>query len=228
MTTNKAKKGFTLTEVVISMGIVTILLTSFLGVFGPATKSIRKAITTQEADRIISALEDNIKYGDSTANSATNTPYDQIIASLTAQQTNSSKPAKDKKYVSGGFLIYSYRADPRDGTSPVTGSDLEPGENYTTIFKVSTVGDYNQVADEIEAIEGRLFYAEGQQFTENDEGELVLNTGGFEAPGQNVAGVTTQFSFYEIPTVDKDFLGSLAGKDLPGSPLFKRNIGINR
>ncbi len=44
-------------ESVIAIGIVAVLLTTFLAVFGPATQGIRRAISIQEADRLVSALE---------------------------------------------------------------------------------------------------------------------------------------------------------------------------
>ena len=49
--------GFTLIESVIAIGVVAILLTTFLAVFGPASQSIRRSISVQEADRLQSALE---------------------------------------------------------------------------------------------------------------------------------------------------------------------------
>ncbi len=39
-------------ESVIAIGIVAILLTTFLAVFGPATQGIRRALSVQEADRL--------------------------------------------------------------------------------------------------------------------------------------------------------------------------------
>ena len=43
-------------ESVIAIGVVAILLTTFLAVFGPATQGIRRASSTQEADRLAATL----------------------------------------------------------------------------------------------------------------------------------------------------------------------------
>jgi prepilin-type N-terminal cleavage/methylation domain-containing protein len=53
----RMRRGFTLMETVIAIGVLALLLTAFLAVFGPATTGLRKAISVQEADRLAAALE---------------------------------------------------------------------------------------------------------------------------------------------------------------------------
>ena len=51
------RHGFTLMETVIAIGVVAVLLTTFLAVFGPASAGIRRALSAQEAGRLTNSLE---------------------------------------------------------------------------------------------------------------------------------------------------------------------------
>ena len=51
------RRGFTLMETVIAIGVVAVLLTTFLAVFGPASSSIRRVLSAQEAGRLTTTLE---------------------------------------------------------------------------------------------------------------------------------------------------------------------------
>ena len=51
------RRGFTLMETVIAIGVVAVLLTTFLAVFGPAQSTIRRALSAQEAGRLTTSLE---------------------------------------------------------------------------------------------------------------------------------------------------------------------------
>jgi prepilin-type N-terminal cleavage/methylation domain-containing protein len=57
---NNKKSGFTLMESVIAIGVLAVMLTAFMAVFGPATRGIRRAINVQEVDRMTSALENEL------------------------------------------------------------------------------------------------------------------------------------------------------------------------
>ncbi|MGD1979663.1 MAG: prepilin-type N-terminal cleavage/methylation domain-containing protein, partial [Akkermansiaceae bacterium] len=50
------RNGFTLVETVIAIGILTVLLTGFLAVFGPAARTIRKTLSIDEASRLQDTL----------------------------------------------------------------------------------------------------------------------------------------------------------------------------
>ncbi|MDB4544271.1 type II secretion system GspH family protein, partial [bacterium] len=54
---NSLKRGFTLAESVIALGILVVLITGFLAVFGPAATAIRKTLSAEDASRLQSALE---------------------------------------------------------------------------------------------------------------------------------------------------------------------------
>ncbi len=51
------KRGFTLAESVIALGILVVLITGFLAVFGPAATAIRKTLSAEDASRLKAALE---------------------------------------------------------------------------------------------------------------------------------------------------------------------------
>ena len=54
------KRGFTLLETVIAIGVLAVLLTGFMIVFAPAAAGIRKSINVQEADRLASTVEQEL------------------------------------------------------------------------------------------------------------------------------------------------------------------------
>ena len=45
-------KGFTLTEVVLAIGVVAVLIVVFMAMFIPARRTVQSALTIREADRI--------------------------------------------------------------------------------------------------------------------------------------------------------------------------------
>ena len=51
------KPAFTLAESVIALGILVVLITGFLAVFGPAANAIRRTLSAQEASRLQVTLE---------------------------------------------------------------------------------------------------------------------------------------------------------------------------
>ena len=46
-------KGFTLTEVVLAIGVVGVLIVVFMAMFIPARRTVQAALTIREADRIV-------------------------------------------------------------------------------------------------------------------------------------------------------------------------------
>ncbi|MCU0752004.1 MAG: type II secretion system GspH family protein, partial [Akkermansiaceae bacterium] len=54
------KRGFSLIETVIAIGVLAVLLTGFMIVFAPAAAGIRKSINVQEADRLATTLEQEL------------------------------------------------------------------------------------------------------------------------------------------------------------------------
>ena len=105
----KRQHGFTLLETVIAIGVLAVLLTGFMVVFAPAAEGIRKSINVQQADRLASALEQELSTIRGT-NSGYTTGFDKSFEWI-----------KDSNSVGTALLVYQYRADhaatPRaDGT----------------------------------------------------------------------------------------------------------------
>src|SRR5688572_30593589 len=123
-TSSRMRRGFTLMETVIAIGVLALLLTAFLAVFGPATTGLRKAISVQEADRLAAALE-------------------RELVMLRPGGTEDYKTGFDKAYewiekVSSGsetVMLYQYRGQPnslrQDGTmEPYTAGGGVAGKDF--------------------------------------------------------------------------------------------------
>ena len=99
---NQSKPGFTLMETVIAIGVLAVLITAFLAVFGPATQGIRRAINVQDADRLVATLEKEMgilrpgESGGGTWNTAFDKAFDWI-----------RDAGKDEL-----IMLYQYRGDP--------------------------------------------------------------------------------------------------------------------
>ena len=59
--THSARRtGFTLMETVIAIGVIALLITGFVAVFAPAVQGIRRSISSEEANRLTSTLEQEL------------------------------------------------------------------------------------------------------------------------------------------------------------------------
>ena len=104
------KPGFTLVEVAIAMGMVAVMISSFMVVFGPALQGIDKSLSAKEADRLTNALElelNVVRNGETYA-----TEFEKAFWWI----RDSSRTDADRHPV----LIYQYRGNPNnvrdDGT----------------------------------------------------------------------------------------------------------------
>lgn len=238
------RKGFTLMETVIAIGVLAVMLTAFMGVFGPATKTIRKAINVQEADRLTSALEKELSTNrpDSSANGAEATTafhkaYEWILESHEAENT---------------IFAYQYRGDPNklraDGTmTPYEEKDGQAGKDFIVQPMFRRRGDAEFLED-MTALEGRVFFVKLTQLVfENNAGLKLGKAGEIVAPAQPANSPTSALTgqgadgfpeavipftadFYEIQTTDVNFLRP-GGKFNSASytvPMFSRNLAVRR
>lgn len=174
------RHGFTLVETVIAMGIITIMITAFLAAFGPAVQGIRKSISTKEANRLATTLENELsilRAGDEA--STYTTSFEKAFEWI----KNSGGTNKDDM-----IYLYQYRGDPSrvrdDGTlEPQTDRARQtPGEDYVLQSVVRRFGD-GKMNEELApgVVEGRVFLVRMNQLV-FDGGELkVAGAGG--APG---------------------------------------------
>lgn len=227
-------------ETVIAIGVLTVLLTAFMAVFGPAARGVRKAINVQEADRLTSVLESELTTlrPGSTSGNITNgfaKARDYIEKSNGGQETQSA------------VFIYQYKGNPNqlrsDGTmTPYKKMDGIVGKDYIVQPMVRRRDD-GLLQEDLIAREGRIFVVKMTQLVQSTNGSgLTLGTPGKiqEPPATNSsitvpAGVTFTEAvlpfvadFYELVTVDWNYLGP-GGAFKPEkltSPMFSRNLAV--
>lgn len=245
---NMKKRGFTLVETVIAMGIITIMITAFLAAFGPAVQGIRKSISAKEANRLASSLEAELSVlradegGDTVVgdgDSDYTTPFEKAFTWI----EDSGGSDKDKM-----ILIYQYRGDPssvrEDGTlEPVTNPSADdlPGEDYVIQSVVRRLED-DEVQEELQPriVEGRVFYVRMTQLVFNNNGELELSDQPGTIRGQRPpntatdyanypdAAIAMQAQFYVMQSSLYPYVANTFDIDSPGKPVFTRNMAVRR
>lgn len=239
------RRGFTLLETVIAIGVLAVLLTAFLGVFGPATAGIRRAISVQEADRLASTLEQElVNLRGPSETSAYPTGFDKAYQWIEDSMKRSSPNL---------LFIYQYRGDPTslrpDGTLEAY---LKPtgvaGKEYTVVPMVRRRNDPLFERD-LAALEGRVFAVRMTQLVFTN-GQLTLTTdevirdpspgndppGTVPPAGTGPAGrypeavIAFSAEFFGVSSSSPAFLKT-GGKFDPTklrSPIFTRNLAVRR
>jgi type II secretory pathway pseudopilin PulG len=211
----KANKGFSLVEVAIAMGVVTLLLTTFLGVFGPAQKNIQRALSTKDANRMKDTLSNEMSILRPTEYAATtstttnvySSSFDKAFYMISGSHDGSDDPP-------AAVLIYQYKAVPVDDdddgilppfttdTSGVSQTNIDEGvqgRNYIVQTAVRVVGkDDDRIEDELhpDAVVGSVFVVRMSQLVKSSSStatKLILeanSTGTIVNPetGDAVAG----------------------------------------
>jgi prepilin-type N-terminal cleavage/methylation domain-containing protein len=247
------KRGFTLLETVIAIGVLAVLLTGFMIVFAPAAAGIRKAINVQEADRLTSALEQELvtlRSGEQSAKIVTG--FDKAFQMIEDAMKKSSPEV---------IFVYQYRGDlkssPRsDGTyEPYDkkASDGVPGEDYIVVPMArrrvglgSGTDPYFQ--EDLKALDGRVFAVKTNQLVFTTGGQLSpstsdkiedptpttggTSTGGGSSVSGNYPEAVIAFSadFFGVQSSSYDYLKS-GGKFDPSklkNPMFSRNLAVRR
>jgi type II secretory pathway pseudopilin PulG len=234
--------GFTLMETVIAIGVLAVMLTAFMAVFGPATRGIRRSINVQEADRLTSALEKELATNrpaasgtGSEAVTAFHKAYDWI---LNSHQANTV------------VFAYQYRGNPnslrRDGTmEPYVQRTGQAGKDFVVqpMFRRRNDTLFEQ---DLRALEGRVFFVKMTQLVFDGTNGLRLGTvgqiiappqppgtpalTGAGADGFPEAVIPFTAEFYEIQTTDPNFLRTGGRFDLTRytKPMFTRNVAVRR
>lgn len=232
----KAASGFTLVESVIALGILVVLITGFLAVFGPAAETIRKTLSIDEASRLQASLEYELTHlregqeqrryqGDSFRKAI------DWISSSNEQGT--------------AIILYKYKATPgqirTDGT-------LEPaervagiaGEDFILQPMVRRLDD-PLLEEDLQVTEGRVFFVKLQQLVYQGEGLRVYDEPGkivdpYE-PGEDYSDNPTAFpeaviafeaEFYSLPSVSFNFLKNAFSPEKYTRPIFSRNLSVTR
>lgn len=232
----RIKRGFTLAESVIALGILTVLITGFLAVFGPAAKTIKKTLSTDEASRLQATLEwelshirvgrEKQKYQDN----AFRKTVEWIVQSEEPDQT---------------ILIYKYRALPgeirTDGTMEPAERELGlAGEDFIIQPMVRRLSD-PLVEEDLQVVEGRVFFVKLRQLVFEGEGLRVTDEPGTivdpNDPGKDYATtpeaypeaiVAFEAEYYNLPTTSYQFLTNAFDSSKFTRPIFSRNLAVAR
>jgi prepilin-type N-terminal cleavage/methylation domain-containing protein len=245
ISSSSKRRGFTLLETVIAIGVLAVLLTAFLGVFGPATAGIRRAISVQEADRLASTLErelTTLRSGQGSTSIATG--FDKAYQWIEDSMKKSSPQV---------MFIYQYRGNPSnlraDGTlAPYTAAGGVAGKDFTVVPMLRRRDD-SAFADDLAALEGRVFAVKTTQLVFN-AGQLTLSTDETikdPSPGNDPAGtvlpsgtgaagkypeavIAFSAEFYSVPSAAPAYLKSGGKFDASKlkTPIFTRNLAVRR
>jgi prepilin-type N-terminal cleavage/methylation domain-containing protein len=229
------RSGFTLMETVIAIGVLAVLLTAFMAVFGPAAAGIRRAINVQEADRLASTLER------------------ELVTLRDGQESGTIKIGFDKAFdwiaksqsATDAVFIYQYRGDPDkqrpDGSlEPRTAAGGVAGKDFVVQPMVRRLSD-DKFLEDLKALEGSVFVVKCTQLVFN-AGELKAGEKGKIADPKDGAAVASAeaypeaviaFSaeFHGMPGNNAAFFGGNAFKTRFGKlnkPVFTRNLAVRR
>ena len=163
----RSSNGFTLMETLLAIAVVAVLLTTFLAVFGPATNTIRRAISVQDADRLSSALEKEM----TTLSESETSDYDTAFDKAFDWISNSGS-------LDSTVVLFNYRGSTSQITDgklePYTENGGEPGKDYLVQSAVRRLGDSSDLEDLMEAVEGKVFIVNMRQLVrDSSNGGLV-------------------------------------------------------
>lgn len=242
------RRGFSLIEVVIAIGIVAILLTTFLAVFAPAQKNIQRSLSVKDANRLVSTLENEMgilrKGQEDDYSSAFDKAYEWIKGSDT----------KDT-----AVLVYQYNAYPGNTESELNPDETPraydvaeengiPGRDFVTHTVVRSLGDSDSAAliqEELQpgVVEGPVYVVRMTQLVpDSASGGLEVGTPGQivdpSASGSVVAdsedypgaAIAFQAEFFRLRSNLESYVtgnGWDFGTNL-GEPVSTTNIAVRR
>lgn len=234
-------------ETVIAMAVLTILITGFLGVFGPTADSIRRSLTTREAERLVATLEQELatlRPGET----AFGTSFEKAVDWINGSHNRDT-----------AILLYTYKADPDSprtvppsgAGSPAQDGSLGPtdtpngaaGRDFILQPAVrrlridASTPDPNLESD-FEALSGRVYLVKLFELVPDSSAGGTLTAATSGAPGSppptvtitdDKAVIAVRADFFQVPTSDLDFLrGDPDYFDRLTRPLFSRNIAVRR
>lgn len=173
---SQKKQGFTLTEVVLAIGVVGVLIVIFMAMFFPARKAVQAALTVREADSIVQTFTTELTRLNQTERAGEN-----------------MKESSPGKYVSGfdkayywmlstakpgtAILVYKYNADlnapvRRDGSfTPLPPEEVGvPGQTSMVVAAACLANNKDRVEDLKSAV-GPVFLVKMTQLVERSKGK---------------------------------------------------------
>jgi|694.fasta_scaffold26092_4 prepilin-type N-terminal cleavage/methylation domain-containing protein len=239
--TSRNRRGFTLMETVIAIGVLAVLLTGFIVVFTPAADGIRKTISTQQADRLTSALEQElVTLRGPTETTDFKTGFNKAYTFI-----------KESNVAAEALLVYQYRGDleaerRNDGSlEPLKSIDGKlPGEDYLVVPMARRLSDDIFIED-LAAVEGPVYLVKPTQLI-YDANQLVLGelgkikyrkvgestyTNSSDADEYEEAVIAFAAEFHPMPT---NAAGYFTGPEFAKkfakakTPVFTRNLAVRR
>jgi type II secretory pathway pseudopilin PulG len=235
--TARSSAGFTLLETVIAIGVLAVLLTGFLVVFTPAAAGIRKSIGIQEADRLISVLEQELVAlrGDTERNEYAN-GFAKAFEWIKASNAGNAEDA---------LMLYQYRGDlsslRADGTPEPLAviKNKIPGKDYVVRTMLRRKRD-PEFLEDLAAVEGGVYFVKCTQLVlENGEmkpgtpGQITDSKGGGGA-ADSYADAVIAFTadFHMLPVKAAGYFtgsgGFAAQFERAKNPVFNRNLAVRR
>ena len=247
------RKGFSLVEVVIAIGIVAMLLTTFMAVFGPAQKKINDALGAAEANRLVHTLENEmaiLRPGEETVYLSS---FDKAFQWI-----------KDSPVETSAVVVYQYQALPGtpndDGTlqaaniGDINDDNKLPGVNYITqtvarsidISKPYDPEYFDQIKNELSpgVVQGKVYVVRMTQLVQAsgaDKGLVLGTLGDITNPPGSVnlnptdglqyddAYITLQVEFFQLNNnLNAYVTGGNWNFDNLGSPVVTQNIAVRR
>jgi prepilin-type N-terminal cleavage/methylation domain-containing protein len=195
----RRRRGFTLLETVIAIGVLAVLLTGFLVVFTPAADGIRKSINTEHADRLASALEQEL----------VNVRPGQTSTTITNGFSKAFEWIKNSNNATEALLVYQYRGKisnfRNDGTPEHEPSlaDKLPGRDYIVVPMVRRPIDEEdpdeKLSKDLEAIEGAVYVVKCTQLI-YDGTRLIKGTPGNIADPKYGTSITSTDDYLNPPS----------------------------
>jgi prepilin-type N-terminal cleavage/methylation domain-containing protein len=241
------RRGFTLLETVIAIGVLAVLLTGFMIVFAPAAAGIRKSMTVQEADRLASTIEQeivNLRSGEESTDYVTG--FDKAYRWIEDSMKKSSPEV---------VFVYQYRGSltksRTDGSpEPVKATDGVPGADYAVVPMARrrtslTSGSDPFFEKDLQALEGRVYAVKVKQLVYSG-GQMIASTKEViedPTPGEAITGTTPPVSgkypeaviafsaeFYNLQSSSPSFLktGGKFDSSKLKTPVFTRNLAVRR
>ena len=233
--------AFTLMETVIAIGVLVVLLTGFMAVFTPAAQGIRRSISSEQAARLTTTLENELatlRKGQETPEPAT--AFDKAFNWIQEGNKESNNPTSAIP-----IFVYQYRGNPTsiraDGTpSPMTTITGEPGKNYIVQSMARRLTDA-ELENDLKAIEGSVFFVKPTQLVFYDGVLKPVVPGNIYSANLIVAANAAAYKeaviafsaeFHNVPTKSIGYLKSAAFttrfKSTTIKPIFTRNLAVRR
>ena len=235
------RKGFSLVEVIIAIGIVALLLTGFLGVFGTAQRNINRSIGAKEANMLKDSLETEMAiFKSSDTAPGVGTAFAKAFEMI-----------RTSTVTANAVLVYQYKGNPSNANldgilAPYNNDDGIHGSDYITQVAVRRKSsDLLLVRSELanNVVTGNVYAVRMKQLLKNNDGDLELSTHDGEIRHEvngnvtqaashddyNQAVITFQAEFFRLPSNSANYVtGNNWDFTNLGNPVAVINLAVRR